>query len=107
MTRARISENGTLTLPRALREAVGLSPGAEVEISQSGGRLVVEPVPPAALEVEAGEGAKRLTVAEFLAQRIPYDGPPMTDEMMDKAILDEARRRWERVQRQLDEDLRD
>ncbi|OQP87871.1 hypothetical protein BTR14_04825 [Rhizobium rhizosphaerae] len=105
MTRARISETGTLVLPRALREAVGLAPGAEVEISQSGGRLVVEPVPPSAPEVE--RETKPLTAAAFLAQRLPYNGPVITDEMIEKAILEEAKRRWERVQRQTDEDLRD
>jgi hypothetical protein len=36
----------------------------------------------------------RLTMEEFLAKRIKYDGPPITDEMMWEAIEKEARRRW-------------
>lgn len=93
MTRARRSEIG----PQSQR--------AEVEVSRSCDRLAIEPVPPAAPEAEREK--KPLTAAEFLAKCIPYDGPPITDEMMEKAILEEAKRRWERVQRQMDEDLDD
>lgn len=99
MTRARLSDAGSLDLPQSLREAVGLVPGGEVEITTSAGRLIVAPVP--ATDVE-GVGERKLTMAEFLAMRVAYDGPPITDATMRDGIDAEARRMWAEFERQND-----
>ncbi len=38
----RVSDKGQVTLPKALREAAGISANSEVRISLEGGRIVVE-----------------------------------------------------------------
>ncbi len=86
-------------LPRALRDAVGLFPGSEVEITESAGRLIVEPVPAVSPETV---DMRKMAMETLLAKRIRYDGPAITDDMIDQAILDEAQQRWDRVQRQRD-----
>lgn len=101
MARVRLSEDGDLHVPLALREALGLVPGGEVDVTESDGRIIAVPVPAAA---ENGNGP--LTMAEFL-DRIPvYEGPPivLTEAVIQEAVLAEAKRRWEKVDRQLHED---
>ncbi|RYG85552.1 MAG: AbrB/MazE/SpoVT family DNA-binding domain-containing protein [Alphaproteobacteria bacterium] len=102
MARARMSDTGMVELPRALRDAVGLFLGSEVEITESAGRLIVEPVPAVSPETM---DKRKMAMEALLAKRIRYEGPPITDEMIDQAILDEAKRRWDRVQRQWDKDV--
>lgn len=97
-----MSDTGMVELPRALRDAVGLYPGSEVEITESGGKLIVEPVPAASSETT---GKRTIAMEAFLAKRMRYDGPPITDEMMHQAILEEAKQRWDIVQRQWDKGI--
>ncbi|MBO9194637.1 AbrB/MazE/SpoVT family DNA-binding domain-containing protein [Rhizobium sp. 16-449-1b] len=91
MARVRISENGSVPLPQAVRDAHGWKPGAELEIVDGGRGVVLQPV-----EAEQEVPAKKtLTIEEFLAMRPKYDGPPITDEMIEQAVLEEAKRRWD------------
>ena len=90
MARVRISENGSVPLPQAVRDAHGWKPGAELEIVDGGRGVVLQPV-----EAEQEVPAKKtLTIEEFLAMRPKYEGPPITDEMIEQAVLEEAKRRW-------------
>jgi AbrB family looped-hinge helix DNA binding protein len=91
MARVRISENGSVPLPQAVRDAHGWKPGAELEIVDGGRGVVLQPVE-AEQEVPA---KKKLTIEEFLAMRPKYEGPPITDEMIEQAVLEEAKRRWD------------
>ncbi|TCQ10042.1 hypothetical protein C8J34_102445 [Rhizobium sp. PP-F2F-G36] len=100
MARVRMSETGMVELPQALREAIGLVPGGEVDITESAGKLVVEPVSAASSETRGG---RKLAMEDLLARRIKYEGPPITDEMINQALLEEAKRRWYKVQRQWNE----
>lgn len=91
MARVRISENGSVPLPQAVRDAHGWKPGAELEIVDGGRGVVLQPV-----EAEQEVPAKKtLTIEEFLAMRPKYEGPPITDEMIEQAVLEEAKRRWD------------
>ncbi|MFP5078226.1 AbrB/MazE/SpoVT family DNA-binding domain-containing protein [Rhizobium sp. YIM 134829] len=101
MARTRMSETGELRIPADIRLSLGLTPGREVEISQEDGRLVVAPLASSVSE-QAQRGS--LTFEQFLAQRLRYVGPPITDEMIEDAVLQEAERRWDRVRRQWVED---
>ena len=70
--RAKISDAGAVTLPKSLRDAYGLKPGAELEIADDGHGIVLTPV-------KAGDtdaAGKKLTVEEFLARIPRYEGPP-------------------------------
>jgi len=40
---ARIDTKGRVTLPKAVREDLGLEPGTEVEVRDEDGRVVIEP----------------------------------------------------------------
>ncbi len=91
MARVRISENGSVPLPQAVRDAHGWKPGAELDIVDGRRGVVLQPVE-AEQEVPA---KKKLTIEEFLAMRPKYEGPPITDEMIEQAVLEEAKRRWD------------
>ena len=91
MARVRISENGSVPLPQAVRDAHGWKPGAELEIVDGGRGVVLQPVE---AEQEIPAKKKTLTIEEFLAMRPKYEGPPITDEMIEQAVLEEAKRRW-------------
>jgi bifunctional DNA-binding transcriptional regulator/antitoxin component of YhaV-PrlF toxin-antitoxin module len=97
MARVRLSDDGDLHVPLALREALGLVPGGEVDVTESEGRLVVVPV---LGKVAAKPVGRRLTIEQLLAMAVPYDGPPITDEMMHEAIDREAVRMWTAFEKQ-------
>lgn len=40
---ARVDTKGRVTLPKAVREDLGLEPGTEVEVRDEDGRVVIEP----------------------------------------------------------------
>lgn len=97
MARVRISENGSVPLPQAVRDAHGWKPGAELEIVDGGRGVVLQPVD----SNEADEAlSTKLAFHEFLAQIPRYDGPPITDEMMHEAINQAAIEDWARLERQ-------
>lgn len=104
MARVRLSEAGDLHVPLELRESLGLAAGAEIELTTSEGRMIAVPV----LKTEASE-RKTLTMAEFLEQIPPYEGPSidLAATLMDEAILAEAKRRFEKVNRQWHDDNND
>jgi bifunctional DNA-binding transcriptional regulator/antitoxin component of YhaV-PrlF toxin-antitoxin module len=100
MARVRLSEAGDLHVPLALRETLGLVAGGELDLTARDGKLIVAPVSGDVVETPVG---RRLSIDALLAKRIPYNGPPLTDEVINRAILHEAKRRFERVQRQWNE----
>ena len=87
MTKVKMSKDGEFLLPKELMEAHGFVDGAEVEVSGGAKQIVLR-------LVERPAAEKTLTVAEFLARRPVYTGPPITQEMIDQSILEEAKRRW-------------
>lgn len=90
MTKVKVSPKDEFLLPKAVMEAHGFADGAEVEVSGDGKQIVLKLVDMQARET----GKEKLTVNEFLARRPKYHGPPITQEMIDRAILDETARRW-------------
>ncbi|OJT98055.1 MAG: hypothetical protein BGN83_12955 [Rhizobium sp. 63-7] len=89
MSRTKMSKAGAVVLPKAVRDAHGFSEGTEFEVIDGGREITLRPV-----EAKAEPPKRTLTVEEFLAMRIPYSGPNLTDEMIHKAIEEEAIRRW-------------
>jgi AbrB family looped-hinge helix DNA binding protein len=90
MATAKMSKTGAVILPKAVRDAHGLQPGAEFEVIDRGGDITLRPMGQVS---EAPE--EKLTVETFLAMRPVYRGPALTDEMIEEAVLQEARRRWD------------
>jgi len=50
----QLSEKGQVLIPKALRRKLGLRPGAKVQLSEEGGRLVLSPIPPDPIAAAAG-----------------------------------------------------
>jgi bifunctional DNA-binding transcriptional regulator/antitoxin component of YhaV-PrlF toxin-antitoxin module len=90
MAKVKISPDDVVALPRAVLEAHGIAEGDDVEVT--GGRKEVR----LTVASSATEPKRKLTVEEFLAMRPRYNGPPITDEMIEEAIAEEVRERWER-----------
>lgn len=81
--RTTIDRAGRLVVPRVIREAAGIAPGAELEIRVKDGRIEIEPAP---LEVKL---VKRggLTVA------VPTRSvPPLTDADVAETLAAVRRR---------------
>lgn len=51
---SRVTLKGQVTIPKRIREALGLTPGASVEFSLESGHAVVEPVRGDPVEASAG-----------------------------------------------------
>ena len=84
----KVSTDGSVELPASVREANGWTAGTELEVIERGTEVVLRP------RSRRQELFPPITIEEFLARRPSYDGPAITDEMIEAAILDEARRRW-------------
>lgn len=77
MNRARVSEKGQVTVPKALRDRLGIRPGQELEFSESGdGALIARKVvrEDALASVYGMLGNRGPTTDEFMEQlRGPAD----------------------------------
>jgi AbrB family looped-hinge helix DNA binding protein len=102
MATAKMSKSGAVILPKAVRDAHGLEAGAEFEVIDGGGEITLRLV-----EATSEMSRKRLTIEEFLAMRVQYDGPPITDEMIHKAIDQVVTEDWQRLERQWNGDKND
>ena len=83
--RAKISSKGQLVLPKAVRDRFGLVAGSEVDITSTDGEIVLTPLP---------RKARRKYTLEQVAGFLKYDGPPVTNEDMNRGVEEEARRMW-------------
>lgn len=76
MVESGVTSKGQTTLPKAVREALGVRPGDRVRYIIDGDTVRIVAVRP----IQRLFGALR------------YDGPPVSIEDMDQAIADGARR---------------
>ena len=74
MIESGITSKGQTTLPKAVREALGVKPGDRVRYAILGGKVMIMPARP----------VSRLFGA------LKYDGPPKTLEDMDRGIVEGA-----------------
>lgn len=87
--RAKISTKGQVVVPKEVRDAEGWVAGTELEFVKERGDIVVRSVR------SVDPRFPPTTWKELRKARIKYDGPPVTIEDMDKAVLEEAARRWD------------
>lgn len=80
--KSTIDRAGRVVVPKPLRDALGLTPNGDIEISLDDGRIVIEPSPV----------TKRLRVdADGLVLVADVDLPPLTAEQV-RATLEATRR---------------
>jgi AbrB family looped-hinge helix DNA binding protein len=81
MEQSTITAKGQTTIPKAIREHLGLKPGAKVKFFVGrDGRVTILPVLP----------------ASALRGMVKYDGPPVSIEEMDAGIAEAVTARNER-----------
>ena len=73
MTVATMTSKGQVTIPKEVRDALGLEPGTKIDFVRVGGRYWMRP--------------KNGSV-EDLFGILQYDGPPITIEEMNDGIRD-------------------
>ena len=84
----RLSSKGQMVLPSSIRSARNWHVGTE---------LIVEDTPAGVLIRAAASGSPFApTRYEDVLGSLKYDGPPLTDEVIDRAIEDEIRERHAR-----------
>ena len=90
--RARLTRQGQITVPKAIRDALGARPGDDVEFVRRGDDLLVELRPRRTMLDFAG-------LAADTAVRIPASAEAL-DEVVARAMADEAVARVRRSVRQ-------
>ena len=74
MIESGITSKGQTTLPKAVREALGIKPGDRIRYAILDGKVMMLPVKP----------------VSRLFGMLKYDGPPKTLEEIDRAMGDAA-----------------
>jgi AbrB family looped-hinge helix DNA binding protein len=89
-----MTQNGTIVLPKTMRDQHGFATGTEFEVIDGERDIVLKPVEPA--EAKPAETERKLTIAEFIS-RIPRidEKVEITDAMIRQAIDAEAIRKWD------------
>lgn len=80
--RTTIDSAGRIVVPKAVRDAMGLRAGREIDVVYTDGRIEIE-LAPAEVQLDTGVGLPRLVPRDEL--------PDLTDEMVRDA-LEGARR---------------
>jgi len=89
--RARLTSQGQITVPKAVREALGARPGDEIEFLARGDEVVVEVRPRRSVLDFAGIAAKA-------APRVPGTAAEL-DELVDRGMAEAAMARATRSRR--------
>lgn len=88
----KMSAKGQIVIPKELRDRLDWATGTELEIEESADGLLLRP---------RRDASQRISYAEF-RRRVPkYEGPTVTIEQMNEALLKEAARRWRMKQRRM------
>jgi AbrB family looped-hinge helix DNA binding protein len=89
----KVSDKGQCVIPDGMRQRWNIKPGDQLEAIETPEGILLRPV---ADPIEAAFGP-RLRSWDEVGRGLPrYDGPSITDEMIERAILDEAADRFVR-----------
>jgi AbrB family looped-hinge helix DNA binding protein len=81
----KLSAKGQVVIPKPVRDRLCWEEGAALEVVERADGVLLR---------AAQTGRKRITMEEF-KKRVPaYEGPPVSLEDMDRAVLKEAARRY-------------
>lgn len=87
---ARIDTKGRVTLPKAVREDLGLEPGTEVEVHDEDGRVVIEP------ERDPEDVIADLERMTGEIERVPGEGASLGEDLFARKHREAIRRGAER-----------
>jgi AbrB family looped-hinge helix DNA binding protein len=85
MATTRVSSKGQVIIPKAVRDALNVTPGTELEVEQHPEGVLLKIIAP----------SKRYTIDDLYGF-LKYHGPPKTIKDMKKGIDLMMRERWER-----------
>jgi AbrB family looped-hinge helix DNA binding protein len=80
--RTTMSAKGQVVIPKDVRDRLGLKPGQKLDVSESGGAIVLRPT-------HAGPTLTMEEAVARLREIIKYDGPPVSIEEMNATIDEE------------------
>ena len=89
-TETKMSTKGQVVIPKHLRDQLDWVAGTKLEIEESADGVLLR---------TKRDPRRRITLEEFERRRPKYDGPVVSIEEMNQAILDEAARRWREKER--------
>lgn len=84
----RLSAKGQVVIPKAVRERLGWTEGAELRIVEHAGSVTLEPVP----SQKSGRTTEEILAA--IDARHSYRGPPLSIEDMDQGVREAVTRRY-------------
>ena len=87
--RTTMSSKGQIVVPKSVRDAHGWEAGTEFEFVESGKGVFIQPVE------MSDPRFPSISVDEFLAMVPKVSGPPITDEEIERIVLEEAARRFD------------
>jgi AbrB family looped-hinge helix DNA binding protein len=85
----KVSSRGQVVLPVSVRASQNWGPGTELVVVERGDEVVLRK------RSKREEKYPPITLEEFYRRVPKYEGPYITDEMINEAVLEEARRRWD------------
>ena len=86
----KMSAKGQIVIPKHLRDQLDWAAGTQLEIEERADGVLLR---------AKRDPRRRISIEEFERLRPKYDGPPVSVEEMNQAILDEAARRWREKER--------
>jgi AbrB family looped-hinge helix DNA binding protein len=81
----KLSAKGQVVIPKAVRDRLCWEEGAALEVVERADGVLLR---------TAGPARERISIEEFKRRVPPYKGPPVSLEDMDRAVLEEAARRY-------------
>jgi AbrB family looped-hinge helix DNA binding protein len=93
MATTKVSSKGQVVLPKTVRDAHGWAAGTELEVVDRPNEVALRP------KSRRDARFPAITTEEFLAMVPKVSGPPITDEEIRRAVLEEAARRFDAKRR--------
>ncbi len=88
MASTRVSSRGQVVLPASIRSRKGWGPGTELDVVDRGDEVVLRK------RSRRAELYPPLTMEEALARLPRYEGPHVSDEVIEERLTEYFRRDW-------------